>query len=405
MSNVYTRLHCLFSSNRNSANSIKSKLPQIQNPKPTKSTPNINADINQGVKELLDERDSKKLVEKFTSLSEHKYFRTKHRIYGNIIHRLTLSKQLSLIEYLLESQKIYISGEAFAARIIFLYGKAGLFEHAHKLFDELPDRGFEQSDRTFSALLGAGCNSGNFDKVYELFQEVPVKLAIKLSMDSYNAALHALCKLGLFDDAVALLDVMEEKGLKPSVCSLNTVLGAFYEKGEFEKGEKIWERMIGSGVVPDMISYNFKLQKLVSEGKISEAMELIMELESKGLNPNVGTYNALIIGSCKHDDLDGVRRWYTELMSRGCIPNRVTFHTIVPFLCDKGDYSLAFQVCKRMFRRQCSVDKSLLQKVVDGLAKNSMIDEANILVGLGRSNSFFPYNLVLPNQGVVGFFL
>lgn len=390
MSNCYARLHSLFS--KNATNSIKSKLPPIQNPKPTRQA------INKGVRDLLDEQDSQKLVQKFKSLSKDKYFRRKYRIYDYTIHRLVLAKQFTLIEDALNSQKIYIHGEGFASQLMYLYGKAGLFGHAHKLFDELPQLGCQQGVKAFTALLGAAASSEEFDKVVELFRELPSKLSIKPSIECYNTAAHALCKLGLVDKAVALLDEMEENGLKPCVVSFNTLLFAFYDKGEFDGGEKIWDRMIKVGVVPNIISYNFKLQGLVNEGKISTAMELVMGLESKGLRPDVCTYNALILGSCKSDDLDGVRNWYKELSGRGCTPNKVTFNTIVPFLCDKGDYGLAYQVCKRMFRQQCSVDESLLQKVVYELAKNSMMEEAKVLVELGRANSYLPYDLKLPSE-------
>ncbi|XP_021719454.1 pentatricopeptide repeat-containing protein At3g13160, mitochondrial-like [Chenopodium quinoa] len=399
-SNVCTRLHGLFSSTRNAANSIKSKTP-----KPTELPHSSKYQaINLGIKDLLDEKDPTKLVQKFNFLSQEKYFRQKHKIYENTIHRLSLAKQNTLIEEALESQKIYIVGEPFAARLIYLYGKAGLFDHARKVFDELPQRGCVQNFKSFNALLGAASNSGKYDKVYELFRVLPSKLTIKPSVHCYNTAAHALCKLGLFDDALSLLDEMEKNGLNPSVVSYNTLLSAFYENKGFEEGEKIWKRMIEKGVVPEVLSYNFKVQRLVNDGRVFEAMGFVTELESKGLKPDVGTYNALILGACKNDDLDEVRLWYYELLNSGCSPNRVTFNTVVPFLCDKGDYGLAYQASKRMFRHQCSVDESLLQKVVDGLTKKSMMEEAKVLVGLGKSNTYFPYDLVLPT-GIMRYFL
>ncbi|XP_021719453.1 pentatricopeptide repeat-containing protein At1g55890, mitochondrial-like [Chenopodium quinoa] len=424
MSKPCARLHSFFT--KTAANTIKPKFPKVPKtrevpkvPKPTKISeiqipifpkqqPLIalanNQVINKGVRELLDERDTQKLVEKFNFLSPNKYFRQKYKIYDYIIHRLVLANQISLVEDTLESQKEYINGEGFAARIMYLYGKAGLFDHARKLFDELPQRGLEQNAKTFNALLVAAYHCEDFDKVYELFRELPSKLSIKPSTGCYNVAAQALCKLGLIDEAVSLLDKMEHNGVKPCVITYNTLLGVIYEKGEFDEGEKLWERMIKSGVVPSVISYDFKLHRLVKDGKISEARELFMELETSGIKPNAGSYNALILGACKNDDLDEVRRWYNELLNDGCAPNKATLNTIIPFLCDKVDYGLVFQVCKRMFRRQCTVDESLLQKVVDALAKNSMMKEAEILVGLGKSNSYHPYNLVLPPTGIMGYF-
>ncbi|CAO2823731.1 unnamed protein product [Amaranthus hypochondriacus] len=399
-SKVLIRLHSLFSSTPKPINSIKA-LPPTQYLNPTKTTflPSENNQfVHNSIKDLLNQNTSRKMVQIFKSLTGNSYFRERHsRIYEIVIHRLFLAKELSLIEDVLESQKDYISNEGFGARLVYLYGKAGMFDHARKVFDELVQRGDMHRILLFDTLLGAAHNAGEFDKVYQLFQELPSKLGIKPSEVAYSTAVHALCKLGWFDDALELFDRMEENGINPRVYSFNSLLCGIYENGKFEEGDKIWERMIKNGVVPNTISYNSKLHRLFNDGKVSEAMGLFMEMKSNGLKLTVCTYNALILGSCKSDDLDGVRKWYKELGNSSGVPNRVTFGIIVPFLCDKRDFDLAYQVCRVMVKRICLLDEALLQRVVDELVKNSMVEKAQVIVGLSKSNSFVPYNLVLPN--------
>lgn len=404
MSSIYTRLHRIFSTTHKTTTTIKLK---PKTPKPTKdrtqistiqgSTGNLKPTSNSFIADLLSEKDSNKLFQKFNSMSEYGYFRRQYRVYDLTIYRLTLANQISLIEKALDLQKKYISRESFAVRIIYLYGKAGMFDHAHHLFDELPERKCQRGAKSFNALLGAAVNAEKFDKAYELFREIPTKLSIKPDGDCYSTAANALCKLGLFNEAVLLLDEMEENGLKPNVVLFNTLIGAFYGKGDYVEGEKIWERMIKSNVVPDMCSYGYKMQGLAIEGKLTKAIDLVEELKSKGQKLNVGVFNALIQGFCKSDDLGGAREWYSKLLKHGCVPNRTTFDILVPFLCEKGDYGFAFKVCKKKFMWVCSVNEASLQNVVDGLVKKSMIEEAKTLVELGRSNSFFPYDLTLPS--------
>lgn len=410
MSGVYARLNRMFASTQKATTAIINSSAQ-KTPNPTKEPPPTKAARftrpkktriqSGGVRDLLNEKDSEKLLQKFTTLSENVVFRQQHyRIYEFTIHRLTLAKRFSLIEQALESQKKYIFGEGFAARLIYLYGKADMFDHAYKLFDELPERKCPRGTKSFNALLTAAANSQKFDKAYELFQELPPKLSIKPDVDSYNRVAYALCELGLLDKALSLLDEMETNGLSPDVVSFNTLMGAFYKKGDIEKGEKTWERMVKNGLVPDTHSYNFKLWGLVNEGKLTEAIELVEELKSKKLQADMNTYNSLIKGSCKNDDLEGAKRWYVELLKNSCVPNKVTFSILVPFLCEKGDYCFAFQVCERKFKKQCLViDEALLQNVVDGLVKDSMTEEAETLVKLAKSSSYVPYNLAMPSTG------
>ncbi|CAO2842806.1 unnamed protein product [Amaranthus hypochondriacus] len=400
-SKALSRLHGLFSSTRKTSNSIKTTPSPSQYTEPIRTTARLTSDKNQvllkSIQDLLKQKDPQILVQQFKSLSKYSYFRQRFKLYDTVIHRLVLAKENALIEEALESQKDYINKEAFGARIIHLYGEAGMFEHAHKVFDEMPQRGFKHGERSFNTLLGAALRAGEFDKVNKLFRELPSKLGIKPSYVAYNTVIQALCKLNLLDEAVRLLDEMEENGLNPDVISYNILLCTFYEKEQFQEGDKIWDLMISIGVNPNVISYSHKLQRLFNDGKDSEAMELFTELKSKELKFNVGIYNALILGSCKNDDLDGVRRWYKELLKCCGRPNRVSFSIIVPFLCDKGDFELAYKVCMEILRLEYLVDEALLQKVVDGLAKNSMMEKAKDIVAFGKSNSFSPYNLVLPS--------
>lgn len=117
-----------------------------------------------------------------------------------------------------------------------------------------------------------------------------------------------------------------------------------------------------------------------------------------GLKPDVNTFNALVKGLCDLGDVAEAKKWYDRLLDSEETPNRITFSTLVPRFCDCGDYELAFDLSKKMFSRQIVVDEALLQLVVDGLVKQSMVDEAEELVELGKSNSYVQYSLMMPTN-------
>ncbi|KAL9236683.1 hypothetical protein vseg_011321 [Gypsophila vaccaria] len=398
-SNIYPRLTALFTSTQNAKPSFikPSKKPEKIKPKSPEVLPKT---LNNKIKELLQEKDPHILVEKFQHLSQYSVFRERCReIYKLTVHRLAIAKQTSLIEQLLDSQKMYMVTEGFGSRIIHLYGKYGMFDHARKVFDEMPERKCTRGAKSFNVLLGAAANSGEYEKVYELFREWPKKMSIELNVDCYNTAMRAFCSTGRVEEAVLLLDEMEENELKPCVISFNTLLCVYYEDGEVEKGDELWERMVKSGVVPNTQSYNFKLRGLINDGKLLEAIELAKQLKDMGVKPDECTFDAVIEGLVKDDDLDCAKEWYGKLLNSGCLPNKATFGTLAPFLCQKGEHGLAFELCEKMLKgRNCSVDEAVLQSVVDCLAENSMTDKAKVLVELGLSNSYAPYHLIMPNH-------
>lgn len=162
------------------------------------------------------------------------FFRSKINVYSYAIDRLAKQKRFSAIEDILEVHKKYpeIAREGYAARLISLYGDAGMFEHAHKLFDELPELKCERKPMAFNALIGAALHSKEFQQVVELFHKYPTELGFKPVVVSYNTVIRALGELGLVDEAISMVDQMEMDGLELNLVAFNSLLtGAYGKKG------------------------------------------------------------------------------------------------------------------------------------------------------------------------------
>ncbi|CBI41008.3 unnamed protein product, partial [Vitis vinifera] len=338
-------------------------------------------------KDIYRERNLKRLVQKFKKSSELDRFRTKTGIYEETVRRLASAKRFRWIEEILEEQKKYkdISREGFAVRLISLYGKSGMFDHAFKVFDEMPDQKCERSVLSFNALLGACVHSKKFDKIDGFFQELPGNLGVVPDVVSYNIIVNAFCEMGSLDSALSVLDEMEKVGLEPDLITFNTLLNAFYQNGSYADGEKIWDLMKKNNVAPNVRSYNAKLRGVISENRMSEAVELIDEMKTSGIKPDVFTLNSLMKGFCNAGNLEEAKRWYSEIARNELPPVRATYMTLIPFLVEKGDFDMATELCKEVCSRRWLIEPALLQQVLEGLVKESKIEEATELFLIFRS--------------------
>jgi len=97
-------------------------------------------------------------------------------------------------------------------------------------------------------------------------------------------------------------------------------------------------------------------------------------------------------------NLEEAKRWYNEIEKSALAPDRRIFEMLIPFVCEKGEVELAFELCEETFKRKLLVDASLLQLVVDGLVKESKIEEAKKLEHLGKFNQYRRYSLKLPSD-------
>ncbi|KAF2303595.1 hypothetical protein GH714_019806 [Hevea brasiliensis] len=267
-----------------------------------------------------------------------------------------------------------------------------MFDNAYKVFDEMPERNCKRTVLSFNALLAACVNSKKYDKVNELFRNLPQKLEIQPDLVSYNTVIKAFCEMGSLDSGISLLIEIEMKGVQPDLITFNTLLNGFYANGRFVDGERLWSQMVQKKICPDIWSYNAKLLGFALEKRTKDAVELVEEMKDKGIKPSTISFNALIKGFVKEKNLEEAKRWYCEIGNSDCKPDKFTFATLIPFVCEKDDLGFAFELSKVIISRKLFVDKALLQRVVDGLLKESKIQEAKELAQLGNDNSYCRYN-------------
>ncbi|KAL5731052.1 hypothetical protein ACHQM5_003814 [Ranunculus cassubicifolius] len=367
----------------------------------SQSTTNPQFSIKKACDSLFKEKNLTKLVEKFKQSSEHYRFRTKHGVYQDTIRRLAHGKRYNKIEEVLELQKKYtdITHEGFANRIISLYGKSGMLDHAGNMFDEMPELKCERTVKSINTLLNAYVDCKKFGEVEKLFRELPGKLSVEPDEFSYTITIKALCELGSLDSARKLFNEMEKKGVKANVVTFNILLNAFYEAGRFLDGEKIWGRMEKKEVVPTIKSYNARLRGLVVAGKSSEAAKLFEDLKSMETKPDTFSYNVLIKGYCTDGKLDEAKKVYDELVNDpDNVENRWTYETLIPALCKKGEIDFALKLARKSILSNCFIHAASVQAVVDGLVKQSKMEDAEKFVKFAKSKSYGESKVKLPSK-------
>ncbi|KAL6656126.1 hypothetical protein ACP70R_006952 [Stipagrostis hirtigluma subsp. patula] len=326
-----------------------------------------------------------KLVSEFIAASTSSArFRDQPRVYEDFVSRLASAGHRDAVTAIIDAQKPFIeaSGEAFAARLIRLYGRASMPSHAAAIFRDLPPQ--LKTVRTFNNLLAAYLDAGDFDALATAFQEIPASHpTIVPGVYSYNIFISSLCQNPDLSAAVDTVGLMERRGLSPDIVTFKILLNAFYSNGRMDDADKIWEMMKEKNVKPDTKCFNKRLRALVAQGRIEDAAAIVESMEKDGPKPDTVTYNELIRGYCKEGMLDEAKKVYDNFVKNECAPNKGTFQTLVPRLLDAGELDCALSCCHDIISSKCRVNRSLLPGVVNALVAASRLEEARI-VELGR---------------------
>lgn len=298
------------------------------------------------------------------------------------VRRLAKSHRFSDVEALIESRKKdpLIKTESFLSTLIRSYGRASMFDHALKTFEEMEQLGTPRSVVSFNALLAACLHSDNFEKVPHLFDEIPQRYPNVITPDevSYGMLIKSYCDSGSVDKALETMRVMEEKGVEVNIIALTTILGSLYKSGRTDAAESLWSEMVSKGCEFDNTVYNVRLMNAAKESA-ERVEELMEEMRSVGLRPDTVSYNYLMTAYCVKGMMGEAKKVYEGLDEKEegrCAANAATFRTLVFHLCINGLYEEGLVVFKKSALVHKIPDFKTCKHLTEGLVRNNRMEDA-----------------------------
>ncbi|KAF8406407.1 hypothetical protein HHK36_008494 [Tetracentron sinense] len=369
-----------------------SSLSSIRHVRPFSASSAIS--ISAAKARLRSEHDPDKALAIYSSVSDHYTSPVSSRYAQDLtVKRLAKSRRFSDIEALIESHKKdpKITQEPYLSTLIRSYGRAGMFDHAFKTFNQMDELGTPRSAISFNALLSACNQSKKFDRVPKLFSEIPQKYGFSPDKISYGILIKSLCESDLPQSAFQVLKEMEEKNVEITAIAFTTILDALYKKGKINEAQQIWKKMTETGCSLDVAAYNVRLMH-AQQGNPEDVLALIEEMNSAGIKPDTISYNYLLTCYCKHGMIEEAKKVYEDLEGNGCAPNAATYRTFMHYLCRNGDFDMGFEIFKESVRRDKIPDFGTMKHLVEGLVKNSKLNEAKGLIK--TVNRKFPANFL-----------
>ncbi|WOH10318.1 hypothetical protein DCAR_0729785 [Daucus carota subsp. sativus] len=303
------------------------------------------------------------------------------------VKRLAKAKRFDDIEKLLEAKKSdpKAKEEAFVSTLIRAYGLAGMPDHANRVYEQMGELGTPRSVVSFNALLSACNHCKLFDRVCQLFDEMPERHGFLPDKVSYGLLVKAYCDDGKPELGVEKLKEMEERGVEVTVVTFTTILHALYKKGRVDEAERLWSEMTGKGFVPDTGAYNVRVMN-AQDGKVEDLVKMIEEMKEAGVKPDTITYNYLMTCYCKNGMIDEAKKVYEGLDDYGCNPHGATFGTLIHYLAKNEMFEYGYRVFKDSVRGNKMPDFCILKPLVVGLAKRKSKKRAQGIIRAAKKN-------------------
>ncbi|WVZ92311.1 hypothetical protein U9M48_038388 [Paspalum notatum var. saurae] len=285
------------------------------------------------------ERDPERLYELFRANAHNRLLVENRFAFEDTVARLAGARRNDLVEEILEQHKALPQGrrEGFVIRIIGLYGKAGMPDHALRTFQEMEMYGCARTAKSLNATMKVLLRTRMFDEALRLFDEGPEKYGVELDDISYNTVVKMLCDMGELRAAYRVLKEMEKACVLPDVITYTILMAAFY------------------------------ISMANVRGMGWQANDLVQKMYAAGIKPDEITYNLIIKGFFMMGEHEMAKTVFGAMHGRGCKPNSKVCQTMVHYLCGRRDFDFAFRLCKGSMEKNWFPSVDTVNRLLKGL--------------------------------------
>ncbi|KAH6781468.1 Tetratricopeptide repeat superfamily protein [Perilla frutescens var. frutescens] len=329
---------------------------------------------------LKNERDPEKLFNLFKANATNKIVVENRFVFEDTVSRLAGAGRLDYIENLLEHQKTLPQGrrEGFIIRIIVLYGRARMVNHAVNTFRDMHLYGCKRTVKSFNAALKVLTQSRDLQAIDLFLNEVPHRFGIKLDAYSFNIVIKSFCEMDILEKAFLIMVGMEKWGIAPDVFTYTTLIEASYKSNRPEIANGLWSRMVLKGCLPNIATFNVRIQFLVNKGRTWDANKLLAFMRQQKKFPEFPdevTYNLVIKGFCKMGSLKMAMAVYSAFNNEGYTPNQKIYQTLIHYFCEAGEFDLAYNMCNQSMQKNWFPSVGTIINLLEGLVRHRKIDK------------------------------
>ncbi|XP_068657968.1 pentatricopeptide repeat-containing protein At3g07290, mitochondrial-like [Aristolochia californica] len=231
----------------------------------------------------------------------------------------------------------------------------GTIDEALDLIKEMVAKGLGPTASTYTLPLTSLCEAGRLTEACDLFIdmrkrcvcpnvqthtglvpglfrvdyfEIAIGLFHKMLQDSVVALINGYFKLGNLNNAMRLLNFMQENGCEPDERTF-TKLNLWFLQNVLPEAERLCREIAEQRLFPTVVTYTTLIDGLCKSGATSLAFTVVDEMMKHDCLPNLHTYNTLIYGLCQEVNAMEAELLFKEMQRKGLIPDLVTYTSVI----------------------------------------------------------------------------
>ncbi|MCQ2820379.1 MAG: hypothetical protein MJ252_24195 [archaeon] len=248
--------------------------------------------------------------------------------------------------------------------------KRVLLEKAQTYFEDVEKKGLKYGDITINTMLDIYIKTSQFNKAWDLFDNMEKKYEIEPDKYSYSTIIKALKydeDPSKVEKAFGVLEYLKKKNVTGSdEIIFNCLLEVCLKFKMVDKAEKLFSEMKTLGVNPSKITYAIMIKGYGMVYDLEKAMKMFKEMKEADIQPNEVIYGCLLNVCVKCYDIKKTNEVYQQMQADGIPMNIILYTTLLKSYAKAKQLDKAFEIYEKMLK-----DSSITPNIV---ICNAMLD-------------------------------
>ena len=234
--------------------------------------------------------------------------------------------------------------------------REGRIEDAMKVFDQMMELRVRRDSASYSMVIRALCENGEFGRVEELVDNLLEKEVLKKKgggvplIAAYNPVFKYFCENGKAKKARVLFGQLLDRRSKVDFLAFKTLILGHCKEGDFEEGYQLVLSMLKRDLMPDTDCYIAVIDGFMQKGRMKSAWEALHRMLNSGLRPSTSTFHSVLLGLLKKDGCAKEAGDLIEIMLERKIRQNVDLSTnLIGVLLNSDLNDRAYKITKRLY--------------------------------------------------------
>ncbi|GJV13409.1 pentatricopeptide repeat-containing protein [Tanacetum coccineum] len=244
-----------------------------------------------------------------------------------------------------------------------------LIENIHKTHPSL------LTVKSMSIMLSRIAKFQSFDETLEAFDKLELILfqGNPFSTEEFNLLLRAFCTQRQMKEARSVFNRLYSR-FTPTTKTMNILLLGFKESGDVTSVELFYHDMIRRGFSPDTVTYNIRIDSYSKQGRFEDGLRLLKEMEHMNCFPTLRTITTLIHGAGISHNTTKAQELFDEIRDRNLVPDSGVYNALINAYIRSGNVMSATQVMNEMKENNILPDHVTFHTMFSGLINSSGIN-------------------------------